>query len=304
MILPLNGLHNGKRYTWGHEVTYNSYGCRGSEPVVPKPEGIYRLLTLGDSFTWGAGVSVEERYTEVTEKLIQQQTPSFDIVNLGYSGKSLPDYREFLFKDGDIFDPDRICIGFCMNDIQPKRQNYSIEREMFYKANRFSFKLIRNIFFFAPLLAGKTKEAFLNIAENSGAFPSWHQAIDHLYNKETDEWKRLLNALNDIKDWSDARALDDPVLLLLMQGTSTVEPTYFSKPDPLLKKMNRWFDQVEKAAEKIGFQAIDTRQGFLDKLDGKVLGVNVMDGHPSEKEHKIYAEMLAAGISDVLLQYE
>src|SRR5437867_523487 len=65
--LPINGIVEGKRYTWGHLVENNKYGFREREVKTPKPSDVYRVMVLGDSLTWGAGLDVEERYTAIAE---------------------------------------------------------------------------------------------------------------------------------------------------------------------------------------------------------------------------------------------
>ena len=49
--LPINGIVDGKRYTWGHLVENNRYGFREREFQTPKPSGTYRIMVLGDSLT-------------------------------------------------------------------------------------------------------------------------------------------------------------------------------------------------------------------------------------------------------------
>ena len=46
------------RYTWGHRVSDNSLGFREREFALPKPPGVCRVMVLGDSFTWGAGLAL------------------------------------------------------------------------------------------------------------------------------------------------------------------------------------------------------------------------------------------------------
>ena len=40
----------------------NSRGYRDLERAVPKPAGVRRLLSLGDSFAWGASVEFDDTY--------------------------------------------------------------------------------------------------------------------------------------------------------------------------------------------------------------------------------------------------
>ena len=42
--------------TYGKPVSHNAEGFRDRAYAIPKPPGTYRILVLGDSFTWGVGL--------------------------------------------------------------------------------------------------------------------------------------------------------------------------------------------------------------------------------------------------------
>jgi lysophospholipase L1-like esterase len=89
--LPINGVHNGKLYTWGHEVRHNRFGFRERDFVTPKPQGTFRIMVLGDSLTWGAGLAEEERYTNLLESALNREFdhgPKVEVLNFGVSGGS------------------------------------------------------------------------------------------------------------------------------------------------------------------------------------------------------------------------
>ena len=63
--LPGNSIERDEtgaevRFTWGHLLKNNQLGFREREFDIPKPPGAFRVMVLGDSFTWGAGLSTEE----------------------------------------------------------------------------------------------------------------------------------------------------------------------------------------------------------------------------------------------------
>jgi len=131
--LPVDGFSQGKLYTWGHEVINNRYGFREREFGVPKPEGCFRVMVLGDSFTWGAGLPVEQRYTNVLEGLLRQAYPGrqIEVLNFGTPGGPTVGERDIFRATKDAVGPDVVVVGFCLNDTQPKSQHYSVEREAF-----------------------------------------------------------------------------------------------------------------------------------------------------------------------------
>src|SRR3990172_85594 len=86
--LPVNGHVNGEWYTWGHLVKNNKHGFREKDFSYPKPPGTYRIMVLGDSFTWGEGLAVQERYTAIAEKLLNEHFDDrkFEVLNFGTRG--------------------------------------------------------------------------------------------------------------------------------------------------------------------------------------------------------------------------
>lgn len=55
----------GVRFEHGVPTTINSMGLRGQEPVIPKPDGVRRLLATGDSSVYGFGVGDTETFIQV-----------------------------------------------------------------------------------------------------------------------------------------------------------------------------------------------------------------------------------------------
>jgi hypothetical protein len=99
----------------------NSHGHRGDEYTLKKPEGTFRVLFLGDSFTVGDGTPVEESWPQVVGELLREhmgpQRP-VEIINTAVVGYSTFDQWVVLQDNGLEFEPDIIVVGFYLNDIQ------------------------------------------------------------------------------------------------------------------------------------------------------------------------------------------
>ena len=67
---PVEAWIDGEVYTRGHLVKNNRYGFRQRDFTTPKPAGVYRVMVLGDSFTWGLGLAADDRYSAVAEELL------------------------------------------------------------------------------------------------------------------------------------------------------------------------------------------------------------------------------------------
>ena len=74
-------------------VSLNSYGMRDKEYSLAKPQGVYRIAVIGDSFTFGSGIkNVSNTYPKVLETKLNSKnyTSTFDVLNFGIPGYDAP----------------------------------------------------------------------------------------------------------------------------------------------------------------------------------------------------------------------
>src|SRR6188472_2536852 len=70
-----------------HMRPQNSRNYRDVEHAIPKPPGVRRVLSLGDSFAWGAGVEFEDAYPQRLERgLNRRRHERWEVVNLALPG--------------------------------------------------------------------------------------------------------------------------------------------------------------------------------------------------------------------------
>ncbi len=81
--------------------------------TVQKPKGIYRIITLGDSFTYGQNVNTENNYPSQLEKKLNEDLKcknisSFQVLNLGMEGFDISYPIERYKLKGEKYNPDLI----------------------------------------------------------------------------------------------------------------------------------------------------------------------------------------------------
>lgn len=294
--LAINGVFEGQLYTWGHRVVNNKYGFRERDFDVVKPTGVCRIMVLGDSFTWGAGFAVQERYTNVLEEHLKSKYPraNIEVFNFGTPGGSTTKQRNILRKYKNLVKPDLIVVGFCLNDTQPKSQHYSVEREKFDKKYGGFLNSVSRILGHIGLVCTgrRVEKAVYRFAEITGTIPRWQVALQRTYEKTSKEWLEFVQALRDIKTMSDEMKLPPPIFAVLNQGTSTDRPTDYNNPDEELKIYLQWYQQVEKTAFELGFAAYGHEEEIASELSNEILAVNVVDVHPSKELNQVYAKKL------------
>jgi len=100
------------REEFSHPVHINRAGWRDRERAVGKPAGVFRVVVLGDSFTWGHGVGDEEIYT----RLLEDALPGTEFLNLGLSGSDTGQQALILEKYGLAYRPDLVLLMMSRND--------------------------------------------------------------------------------------------------------------------------------------------------------------------------------------------
>jgi lysophospholipase L1-like esterase len=98
-----------------YSIAINALGQRDHERRRDKPEGVRRVLFLGDSFIFGAGVETGERCTDRLQAMLGSHV---DIVNAAVSGWGTDQEFLYLCNAGLALRPDIVVVGFCvLNDV-------------------------------------------------------------------------------------------------------------------------------------------------------------------------------------------
>jgi lysophospholipase L1-like esterase len=95
-------------------VTHGASGFRGGDPPAAKPAGRFRLVVLGDSFTYGAGVGDEETFCARLER----EEPRLEVVNAGVQGYCTAQHVVALERRAAPLAPDAALVVLFWNDVQ------------------------------------------------------------------------------------------------------------------------------------------------------------------------------------------
>lgn len=100
-------------------ITTNSQGYRGKEFSSAKPNTVKRILILGDSQTFGVGMTDDHTYPAILEKQLTNRYKNIEVINAGYTDGFSPDsYYVYVKNKGLSLSPDAIVLGlFVWNDI-------------------------------------------------------------------------------------------------------------------------------------------------------------------------------------------
>ena len=99
----------------GHQpVHINSHGTRGAEFAADKPAGTFRILSLGDSRTFGWGLSEAETYSARLGESLQKQfgnASKVEVINAGVNAWSFPQMLVFYRDVAAAWQPDVVILA-------------------------------------------------------------------------------------------------------------------------------------------------------------------------------------------------
>jgi lysophospholipase L1-like esterase len=98
----------------------NSHGIRSNREIpYEKPPGVFRILGLGDSFTLGYEVDLQDTYLyQLEEDLHKEGATNAEVVNLAVSGFGTAEELITLVNEGFKYSPDLVLVGYFVNDIE------------------------------------------------------------------------------------------------------------------------------------------------------------------------------------------
>ncbi|MBT6296038.1 MAG: SGNH/GDSL hydrolase family protein, partial [Nitrospina sp.] len=101
-------------------IRYNKYGYRDYEYNLKKKEGVFRIIVLGDSQTFGHGIKdLNNTWVKKLEKKLIESVgnTSIEVLSISGPGWNSDTYLYELFKNGFKFNPDLVILAYYHNDI-------------------------------------------------------------------------------------------------------------------------------------------------------------------------------------------
>jgi sugar phosphate isomerase/epimerase len=302
-VLRIIGPRSPNGTTYGKPIRINSEGFRDREFVIPKAPGTYRILTLGDSFTWGAGLDVHETIPKQLEAKLNagSETGRFEVINGAIPGYNTLEEMRLLKKRGLKYDPDMVLLIYNLNDIESKPDVTRDESREHLSARPAQPGTMRNagpydvkhglrglvltmeehsrlVSFVVPRLGTLLRRAGL-----LGAEVSWVEKLFRGYTKENPGWVESSESLREIARITRER------------GIRLVVAIY-----PLLVELDRYGGKdahatVRAFLDELGVDCIDLLEVFENR-QGSSFWVNFADSHPNAEAHRMVTERIHQAI--------
>ncbi len=246
-------------------VTYNERGLR-DRPILPKAEGEYRILALGDSVTFGSGVPQHEIFTSRLEQLLpgRLQRP-VRVINSGVGGYNTVQEVTYFKREGIMLQPDLVLLTYIGNDIEENRGPFNpwagpkSFKDMVEKmlGKLWSYRLAHHTYRYA--VRNRLKGQSSNPLQGG------------------EGWRRSMSALGELVAMCEENTIP---LIVFFRRSHSDENT------PL-------FEDVVRHVQ--GFPVQDMGPWYQG-LDESSLVLSKVDGHPNAEGHRVMAEHMADDI--------
>jgi hypothetical protein len=102
--------YRGKPYAQDYNIQLNSLGFKDKERTEKK-ENIYRIIGIGDSFTFGA-VPYEYNYLTLLESHLQHAGYNIEVMNMGICAMGPKEYLSLFISEGLKLKPNMLLLSF------------------------------------------------------------------------------------------------------------------------------------------------------------------------------------------------
>jgi hypothetical protein len=275
-----------------HEVRFNNLGLRGKDIQPKKPEGVTRVLLLGDSYTFNARLPQANTLASILEKELNEAGhKKYEVLNAGLEGSSLEIQYLFLRQIVDQCQPDIVVHIYCTNDLEEisKRKIATLDDQnqlKFRQPKKHSAKKFSGLYLLQALRKAKAKlYPFDYNKENNLAYDLCQENL----NPETTRARAVFTELlAQVKETLDKKQI--PLIAFLIPS-----------PVILFEEVNaeRHFQRIEKIYTEKGLPSTNLFPFFDKKENAKQLFFK-NDPHWNEQGNLEMARLLKNAIMEKL----
>ncbi len=264
----------------GVPVVVDSIGLRSPEVATPKPAGTRRVLVLGDSVTFGAGVPEEQTFSRRLEAQLRSELACpVEVVNAGVSGYGTVEEADLFEEVGLALAPDVVIVLHVEND------NVAVSHAQGRVAAFLKDEVVyRSHLVGAALLALRRARWMLQAADSGGDAAA--------FAAEMNAWDQRSGTAASLD------AVARIATLAQEHGAKAILASYPATPrDPSLDAVRH--RHLRTVAADHGMVFVETGPALAAHLD-RGLAVSAQDLHPNGYAHGLIAEALRAPLRDAL----
>ncbi|OGG06002.1 hypothetical protein A3D05_03450 [Candidatus Gottesmanbacteria bacterium RIFCSPHIGHO2_02_FULL_40_24] len=260
-VLPPNSKALYKNQEFNFTVETNKIGFRGKNYQIPKSVNTFRILAIGDSFTYGWGTNNIDIWTTLLENKLANRfkDKKVEIFNIGKPGLSPRDYLENVKNYTKLYNPNIILVGIVEGDDIGQLTDWPKKRSTANPETReVKKKLINTIVnnqekkvFYSDEIA-KISQIFIRLFPNFHSIVSPYREID-VKPANLSNLKIFINNLGDEEAARFQTAVKKDVQSLYLNGS--INPVLFTyalfQPDFFTAFLNYRDSRIKTAISEL-----------------------------------------------------
>lgn len=286
-----------------HAATYriNSAGMRDYEYPLVKGNGFSRIVCLGDSVTFGAGVELNQTYSKVLEKLLNAKNYGirYEVLNFGVSGYNTAQEAVVLKRKALQYRPDLVLVGFNLNDGNPTANLDEVlegrgKKDTGRVPLPFKAWLQDNSYLYGVVaLGGEQLLLRLGVWKRDRMYGLTAELFETMTEprQETESWRRVEEGLRQIVDMSGRSGARVVLAVFPLQVQIDYDPRRPPMGNLTLTDLRRPQERLRRFAKENGIVYVDLLPPInSQRTRERPLFVNDVTSHPDALGHKIVAE--------------
>ncbi len=288
--------------TYGKLIVKNSDSFRDREYAIPKHGDTYRIMFLGDSFTWGVGLDIEETIPKQIEKVLLVEIENLEVVNAAIPGYNTVQELMLLKDKGLKYEPDMIVLIYNLNDIQylpdlaetgkassdtlvvvpvlqvVKGRNYKAYEKK--RGIRGVIWAMQKRLKFVDFLVVRVGFIFRKLGILDSLEFSWAERILTGYVENNLRWIETQRALREIKSICEDRNI--PFIVAVFPFMNRLDKS----------RCQQVYNTITEYCEDINVPIIKLYEVFEGKNTRKYW-INIGDCHPNAEAHRLATDVMA-----------
>jgi hypothetical protein len=236
-----------------YEVETNSLGFRDREFSTARSSA-YRIVALGDSFTYGWGVAAGESWPKRLEANLDTLKVPVEIANLGVPGAGPADYAHIAQRAIPMLRPDLVIVGVLQGDDLAQLAEYDSTKCAPHPEESWRSYLRHQLPNLSQLVSPREAPGRL-----TSVTTEWQHQVQRILERASEQERKRFEGLDpSLRDAFRHGELNPPVL-----AASFKHPSYFMEtmvPGParqsLIDNMASCLTKIKSLAEERGAEAV------------------------------------------------
>ena len=244
-----------------------------------KEEKSYRIVVVGDSFTFGPYLQFDDTFSKKLERWLNlnKNQPKVEVLSFGFSGSSTKDEVKYV-NEAVKYNPDLIILQITLNDAEPHLLSDKEKKELFDAT-----------YLESPLFDyWKSLKFILSRVHNTTSYNRYIQYHSGFF-KDPDTFSIFDNSIKEIAKIATKHQIKLNAVIFPMFDFPCDDNKY-----PFLET----HQIIESSLSAANIKSLDLRKSYIGIAPDRLQIMPGRDSHPNESAHRIAAEKIMTFLNE------